>query len=94
MVVVPRTDPPPTPDPYGLVVLGVNGAGPACGCTPGRPGLVCVRTRAADLLVIGRHRKRALSRHLSPVTHTVPLHTGCPVAVVPLEEDAARAAAA
>lgn len=57
-------------------------------------GHLVAASRAADLLVIGRHRRRPLSPRLGSVTHTVLLHTGCPVVVVPLEEDAVPAAAA
>ncbi|MFJ8018131.1 universal stress protein [Streptomyces sp. NPDC096339] len=144
VVVVPRADPPRTAptarDPYGLVVLGVNGAAPDPGTTAfafreaarrgarlrvvvARPrpapaqlhpyrerfpgvdvelvvapddaaGRLVAASRAADLLVIGRHRKRPRSRHLSSVTSGVLLRTGCPLAVVPLAQDAVPAAAA
>lgn len=50
-------------------------------------------SRAADLLVIGRRRERPPSRRPGSVTNAVLLRTGCPVAVVPPEEDAAPAAA-
>ncbi len=56
-------------------------------------GHLVAASQAADLIVIGRHRKRPLSPRLGSVTHAVLLHTGCPVAVVPLEEDAVPAAA-
>lgn len=56
-------------------------------------GHLVAASRAADLLVIGRHRKRPLSPRLGSVTNAVLLHTNCPVAVVPLEEDAVPAAA-
>ncbi|MFI5985125.1 universal stress protein [Streptomyces sp. NPDC051555] len=51
-------------------------------------GHLVAASRAADLIVIGRHRKRLLSPHLGSVTNAVLLHTACPAAVVPLEEDA------
>lgn len=51
-------------------------------------GHLVAASQAADLIVIGRHRKRPGS-----VTHAVLLHTACPVAVVPLEENAVPAAA-
>lgn len=57
-------------------------------------GHLVAASQAADLLVIGRHRKRPLSPHLGSVTNAVLLHTTCPVAVVPLEENAVPAAAA
>ncbi|MFF1414232.1 universal stress protein [Streptomyces sp. NPDC058289] len=56
-------------------------------------GHLVAASRAADLIVIGRHRKRPLSPRLGSVTNAVLLHTGCPVAVVPLEENAVPAAA-
>ncbi|MGW6707877.1 universal stress protein [Streptomyces sp. NPDC054956] len=56
-------------------------------------GHLVAASQAADLIVIGRHRKRPLSPRLGSVTNAVLLHTGCPVAVVPLEEDAVPAAA-
>lgn len=56
-------------------------------------GRLVAASRAADLIVIGRHRKRPLSPRLGSVTNAVLLHTGCPVAVVPLEEDAVPATA-
>ncbi|WP_327252555.1 universal stress protein [Streptomyces sp. NBC_01244] len=56
-------------------------------------GHLVAASQAADLNVIGRHRKRPLSPRLGSVTNAVLLHTGCPVAVVPLEEDAVPAAA-
>ncbi|MFI5765584.1 universal stress protein [Streptomyces sp. NPDC051563] len=56
-------------------------------------GHLVAASRAADLVVIGRHRKRPLSPRLGSVTNAVLLHTGCPVAVVPLEETAVPAAA-
>lgn len=56
-------------------------------------GHLVAASQAADLLVIGRHRKRPLSPRLGSVTNAVLLHTGCPVAVVPLEEDAVPVAA-
>lgn len=56
-------------------------------------GHLIAASRAADLIVIGRHRKRPLSPRLGSVTNAVLLHTGCPVAVVPLEEPAVPAAA-
>ncbi|MEU6991035.1 universal stress protein [Streptomyces sp. NPDC046465] len=43
-------------------------------------------SRAADLVVVGRHRRRlAPGRILGSVTQAVLLHAGCPVAVVPPE---------
>ncbi|MER5730102.1 universal stress protein [Streptomyces sp. NPDC002138] len=51
-------------------------------------GHLVAASRAADLIVIGRHRKRPLSPHLGSVTNAVLLHTACPAAVVPLEENA------
>ncbi|MFJ7268280.1 universal stress protein [Streptomyces sp. NPDC099050] len=56
-------------------------------------GHLVAASQAADLMVIGRHRKRPLAPRLGSVTHAVLLHTGCPVAVVPLEESAVPAAA-
>ncbi|MFF3210874.1 universal stress protein [Streptomyces sp. NPDC002886] len=56
-------------------------------------GHLVAASQAADLMVIGRHRKRPLSPRLGSVTNAVLLHTGCPVAVVPLEESAVPAAA-
>ncbi|MET9852703.1 universal stress protein [Streptomyces sp. NPDC006450] len=56
-------------------------------------GHLVAASQAADLIVIGRHRRRPLSPRLGSVTNAVLLHTGCPVAVVPLEEDAVPAAA-
>ncbi|WP_405493311.1 universal stress protein [Streptomyces sp. NBC_00096] len=56
-------------------------------------GHLVAASQAADLIVIGRHRQRPLSPRLGSVTNAVLLHTGCPVAVVPLEEDAVPAAA-
>ncbi|MFH8294714.1 universal stress protein [Streptomyces sp. NPDC018059] len=41
-------------------------------------------SHAAELVVVGRHRRRmAPGRMLGSVTHAVLLHAGCPVAVVP-----------
>ncbi|MEV5981402.1 universal stress protein [Streptomyces sp. NPDC052114] len=41
-------------------------------------------SRSADLVVVGRHRRRpAPGRLLGSVTNAVLLHAGCPVAVVP-----------
>lgn len=56
-------------------------------------GHLVAASQAADLIVIGRHRKRPLSPRLGSVTNAVLLHTACPVAVVPLEETAVPAAA-
>ncbi|WP_424213948.1 universal stress protein [Streptomyces sp. BI20] len=56
-------------------------------------GHLVAASQAADLIVIGRHRKRPLSPRLGSVTNAVLLHTACPVAVVPLEEDAVPVAA-
>ncbi|NEA05323.1 universal stress protein, partial [Streptomyces sp. SID10116] len=43
-------------------------------------------SHAADLVVVGRHRRRlAPGRILGSVTHAVLLHAACPVAVVPPE---------
>ncbi|MEV7523380.1 universal stress protein [Streptomyces sp. NPDC091371] len=56
-------------------------------------GHLVAASQAADLIVIGRHRKRPLSPHLGSVTNAVLLHAACPVAVVPLGEDAVPAAA-
>lgn len=43
-------------------------------------------SQGADLLVVGRHRRRlAPGRILGSVTHAVLPHAGCPVAVVPPE---------
>lgn len=56
-------------------------------------GHLVAASQAADLVVIGRHRKRPLSPRLGSVTNAVLLHTGCPVAVVPLEGSAVPAAA-
>ncbi|MEU5685991.1 hypothetical protein DEJ48_02100 [Streptomyces venezuelae] len=47
-------------------------------------------SHAADLVVVGRHRRRlAPGRILGSVTHAVLLHAACPVAVVPPETPAA-----
>ncbi|WP_330330202.1 universal stress protein [Streptomyces sp. NBC_00536] len=51
-------------------------------------GHLVAASQAADLIVIGRHRKRPFSPHLGSVTNAVLLHTACPAAVVPLEENA------
>ncbi|MEV7724016.1 universal stress protein [Streptomyces sp. NPDC087917] len=56
-------------------------------------GHLVAASMAADLVVIGRHRRRPLSPRLGSVTNAVLLHTGCPVAVVPLEECAVPATA-
>ncbi|WP_343234672.1 MULTISPECIES: universal stress protein [unclassified Streptomyces] len=56
-------------------------------------GHLVAASQAADLIVMGRHRKRPLSPRLGSVTNAVLLHTDCPVAVFPLEENAVPAAA-
>lgn len=59
-----------------LHVLPGDAAGHLVGASPG-----------ADLLVVGRHRRRLLApaRMLGSVAHAVLLHAACPVAVVPTE---------
>ncbi|MFI2435987.1 universal stress protein [Streptomyces sp. NPDC018693] len=48
-------------------------------------GHLVAASKDAELLVIGRHRRRLLApaRMLGSVTHAVLLHAACPVAVVP-----------
>ncbi|MER6955521.1 MULTISPECIES: universal stress protein [unclassified Streptomyces] len=47
--------------------------------------LLVAASKDADLVVVGRHRRRLLTpaRMLGSVTHAVLLHAACPVAVVP-----------
>ncbi|POX51328.1 hypothetical protein C3489_20320 [Streptomyces sp. Ru71] len=48
-------------------------------------GNLVAASRGADLVVVGRHRRRLLAptRLLGSVTHAVLLHAVCPIAVVP-----------
>ncbi|MGW5654170.1 universal stress protein [Streptomyces humi] len=48
-------------------------------------GLLVAASKDAELVVVGRHRRRPLApaRMLGSVTHAVLLHAACPVAVVP-----------
>ncbi|MFD5542398.1 universal stress protein [Streptomyces sp. NPDC127079] len=48
-------------------------------------GLLVAASKGAELVVVGRHRRRLLApaRMLGSVTHAVLLHAACPVAVVP-----------
>ncbi|WP_432138029.1 universal stress protein [Streptomyces sp. bgisy154] len=48
-------------------------------------GRLVEASRGADLLVVGRHRRRLLSpaRLLGSVTHAALLHAACPIVVVP-----------
>ncbi|MEU2334329.1 universal stress protein [Streptomyces sp. NPDC006654] len=48
-------------------------------------GLLVAASKDAELVVVGRHRRRLLApaRMLGSVTHAVLLHAACPVAVVP-----------
>ncbi|MFD5743199.1 universal stress protein [Streptomyces massasporeus] len=48
-------------------------------------GHLVAASRDADLVVVGRHRRRLLSpvRMMGSVTHAVLLHAACPVAVIP-----------
>ncbi|WP_327358601.1 universal stress protein [Streptomyces sp. NBC_01304] len=51
-------------------------------------GHLVAASRAADLIVVGRHRRRMpAGRLLGSVTNAVLLHAGCPVAVVPTEPE-------
>ncbi|MDG4862341.1 universal stress protein, partial [Streptomyces sp. T-3] len=51
-------------------------------------GHLVAASRAADLIVVGRHRRRLpAGRLLGSVTNAVLLHAGCPVAVVPTEPE-------
>ncbi|MFF4908061.1 universal stress protein [Streptomyces sp. NPDC001260] len=53
----------------------------------GAAGLLVAASRDAELVVVGRHRRRLLApaRMLGSVTHAVLLHAASPVAVVPPE---------
>ncbi|MBK3644557.1 universal stress protein [Streptomyces sp. MBT33] len=53
----------------------------------GAAGLLVAASREAELVVVGRHRRRLLApaRMLGSVTHAVLLHAASPVAVVPPE---------
>ncbi|MFF7331271.1 universal stress protein [Streptomyces sp. NPDC090306] len=48
-------------------------------------GNLVAASRGADLVVVGRHRRRLLApaRMIGSVTHAVLLHAACPIAVVP-----------
>lgn len=57
----------------------------------GAAGHLVAAARSADLVVVGRHRRRPLSARPGSVTTAVLLHSGCPVAVVPPADDGAAA---
>ena len=70
---VPRARRPDVPD-VQRVVAGAS------------PGAALVEASAdADLLVVGRHERRALPRRLGSVAHQCVHHGRCPVTVVPIE---------